>query len=115
MDAKPSSGTASNAGLDGPAGDAAFLLAAVFAAVAASCWLATAACGWLESCGEPDRLDSGVDARGVNEATFGSACSSGSGSAAMSAVALTKPPPPVAGMKLTEPPVAGTGSGAQAR
>ena len=33
----------------------------------------------------------------------------------MSAVALTKPPPPpVAGMELTEPPVAGTGSGAQA-
>ena len=32
----------------------------------------------------------------------------------MSAVALTKPPPSVAGLELTEPPVAGTGSGAQA-
>ena len=48
---------------------------------------------------------------------FGPTCSSGSGSVGMSAVALTKPPPPVAGMDLTEPPVAGTASrsGALAR
>ena len=79
MAATPSSGTASNAGLDSPAGDAAFLLAAVFAAVAAGCWLAAAACGWLENCGEPDRLGSGVDARGVNEASTGTTttCSAG--------------------------------------